>query len=246
VASRDANTEDGASATGEGTPLRVLTSEGRRLVDPPFLRGDRSVASDGVYEFTEPHPSGAHVDLEDLREELESVVETRDRYDSGIDAAAAPAVHARLDISRRVAADPGVWHYLAVVEFPKFVRYRWEFNSETAMREKFLAGGTDIYSNALHRLWWISELTHDDGDYSLTRRVFAKQTLANKIFDRWFARYRPAAVVCCEELVDLPTDVAEEVTLELNRALSTLQLEGIDEPELRSLVRRLIDETWSR
>jgi len=60
------------------------------------------------------------------------------------------------------------------------------------MREKFLGAGSDLYSNAIHRLWWIAELTALDDDYSTTDAVFANQTMVNKVFDRWFARYQPA------------------------------------------------------
>ncbi|MFD1513462.1 DUF6339 family protein [Halomarina rubra] len=241
MSSGDVDTDDGRLADNTGTPLRTLTSEGRRLVDPAFLRGERTYA-DEVGQYVDEHTSDVHVELQGLRADLQAVVDSYDQYDSTIDAAAAPAVHRRLDISRRIAADPGVWHYLAVVEFPEFVRYRWEFNTETAMREKFLGAGTDIYSNALHRLWWIAELTHDGDDYSLTEEVLQKQTLANKIFDRWFARYRPAAVACCAKLVDESTEVAEEVTLRLNRVFSTRQLEGMDEAELGRLIQDLVTD----
>lgn len=241
MATRDANTEDERTHEGDEAQLMRLTSEGRRLVDSRFLRGERSISED-VTEYVEPHPSDVSADIEALASELQDVVDEYDTFDTHIDAAAAPVVHRRIDVSRRVAADPGVWHYLAVVEFPDFVRHRWEFSSETAMREKFLGAGTDLYSNALHRLWWIAELTHDEGDYTLTERVFRNQTLVNKLFDRWFARYRPATVVCCEELYDRRSDVVEEVTLQLNRILSTLQLEGMDEAELRSLVRKILDD----
>ena len=148
-------------------------------------------------------------------------------------------VHGSLDISRRVADDPGAWHYLAVVEFPGFVWYRWQYNSEEAMREKFLGAGTDLYSNALHRLWWIAELTSDAGDYSLTESVFSSQTMVNKVFDRWFVRYRPATVALCDELADAPSWVIDEVTHDFDHKLSTVQLEGLSEKEARRLVAGL-------
>jgi hypothetical protein len=242
VASTDPNTDEEDTTSEGAVPLRTLSAEGRRLVDSPFLRGERANSADNPEAYTERHSSGVHVDLTGLGESLREIAESHDRYDPDIDAAAAPVVHRHVDVPRRVAADPGVWHYLTVVKFPDFVRHRWEFSSEAAMREKFLGAGTDIYSNALHRLWWIAELTHDDDDYSLTRQVLQKQTLANKVFDRWFARYRPAVIALCSELIDEPTGVAEEVTLRLNRALSTLQLEGMDESELRSLVQRLLSD----
>jgi hypothetical protein len=72
--------------------------------------------------------------------------------------------------------------------------------------------------------------------------VLSNQTLANKLFDRWYARYRPVTLACCEVLCDEPGEIGEVVTLELNRVLSTLQLEGMDEDDLRDLVERLAAE----
>ncbi|WP_394348755.1 DUF6339 family protein [Haloterrigena sp. H1] len=105
-----------------------------------------------------------------------------------------------------------MWHWLAIVRYPDLVRHRWEYRSEEAMREKFLGAGSDLYSNALHRLWWIAELTARDDEYEITDAVFANQTMVNKVFDRWFARYRPAVIAMCDELADERSQVIEEVT----------------------------------
>lgn len=219
--------------------LYRLTADGRRLVGDGFLRNEVSIGHEDAEEHLEPVES-VDVDLDRLDEAVTNVVDSHERYDTAMDGILAPEVHRCLDISRRVAGDPGVWHYLTVVRYPDFVRWRWEYSSEAAMREKFLGAGTDLYSNALHRLWWIAELTHDDGDYDLTRAVFDNQTMVNKVFDRWFARYRPAVVVCCDELRDEPSRVIDEVTNQFNRALTTLQLEGMTEDDLRRVVRGLV------
>jgi hypothetical protein len=110
------------------------------------------------------------------------------------------------------------------------------------MREKFLGAGSDLYSNAIHRLWWIAELTVDEGDYSLTEQVFANQTMVNKVFDRWFARYRPAVVAICSELADEPSWVIDDVTRRFNHALTNVQLEGLTEADARDLVVRIVDD----
>jgi hypothetical protein len=110
------------------------------------------------------------------------------------------------------------------------------------MREKFLGAGSDLYSNAIHRLWWIAELTVDEGDYSLTEQVFANQTMVNKVFDRWFARYRPAVVAICSELAYEPSWVIDDVTRRFNHALTNVQLEGLTEADARDLVVRIVDD----
>jgi hypothetical protein len=217
-----------------------LTEDGQRLVSDQFLKGEVTLTDADVAPFVEPMSGGASADLAALDAAVEVVVEDHAQFDTAMDGALAADVHQYLDVSRRVAGDPGLWHWLAVVRYPHFVRQRWEYTSEEAMREKFLGAGSDLYSNAIHRLWWIAELTEDDGDYSLTHEVFGNQTMVNKVFDRWFARYRPAVVAICDELADEPSSVIDEVTRRFNHALTNIQLEGLTEAEARDLVQRIV------
>jgi hypothetical protein len=225
-----------------GEELRRLTEDGRRLVGKAFLRGQGSLSESELSDHVEPLPGGHTADLSDLDTVVDRVVDDHTRYDTSMDKELAEDVHRTLDITRRAAGDPGLWHWLAVVRYPHFVRHRWEYHSEAAMREKFLGAGSDLYSNAIHRLWWIAELTHEDDDYELTETVFSNQTMVNKVFDRWFARYRPAVIALCDELADEPSWVIEETTNRFNHALTNVQLEGLDEDEARMMVRRIISE----
>jgi hypothetical protein len=222
--------------------LKRLTEDGRRLVGDSFLRGETDIEPDSSEGYIEPIPGYPTADLGSLDVRVESVVSSHSEYDTAMDGKLAADVHRQLDVSRRVAGDPGLWHWLAVVRYPEFVRHRWEYRSEAAMREKFLGAGSDLYSNAIHRLWWIAELTHDRGDYTLTEEVFSNQTMVNKVFDRWFARYRPAVVVVCEELRDEPSSVIDEATRRFNHALTNVQLEGLSEEDARELIGRIVED----
>jgi hypothetical protein len=226
----------------ERNELYRLTEDGSRLIGEKFLRGDSSLTQDDLNEYIEPLTERQTADLNTLDGRVKAVVNNHSRYDTSIDGALAADVHRCLSMDRRTAGDPGLWHWLAVVRYPRFVRHRWEYRSETAMREKFLGAGSDLYSNALHRLWWIAELTHDDGDYWLTDRVFDNQTMVNKVFDRWFARYRPAVVAVCEELYDEPSWVIDEATRRFNHALTNVQLEALEEPDARELINRIVED----
>ena len=217
-----------------------LTEDGQRLVGEAFLRGEAELNPEDVAEFVEPLPNEPTADLEKLDRTVERVVSDHPRFDTDMDRALVEDVHRCLDVTRRVAGDPGLWHWLAVVRYPHFVRHRWEYNSEAAMREKFLGAGSDLYSNALHRLWWIAELTSDGDDYELTHEVFGNQTMVNKVFDRWFARYQPAVVAVCDELVDEPSWVIDDSTRRFNHALTNIQLEGLTQPEARELIQRIV------
>jgi len=224
--------------------LHRLTEDGRRLVGDPFLRGDAEIDPDDLAEHVEPISGEPTGDFETLDDAVNRVVSTHSQYDTAMDGALAADVHRSLDVSRRVAGDPGLWHWLAVVRYSHFVRHRWQYRSEAAMREKFLGAGSDLYSNALHRLWWIAELTHDDstGDYSLTESVFANQTIVNKVFDRWFARYEPAVVAVVRTLSDEPSRVIDEATNQFNHALTSVQLEGLSESEAEEMIQEIVDD----
>jgi hypothetical protein len=72
--------------------------------------------------------------------------------------------------------------------------------------------------------------------------VFDNQTMVNKVFDRWFARYRPAVIAICDELADEPSSVIDETTRRFNHALPNVQLEGLTESDARRMVREIIAE----
>ena len=219
--------------------LYRLQPDGRRFVSEPFMRGETAIADD-LTDVVEPLPGQPTADLEELNVVVHDALDSHSQYDTALDGAIAADVHRILDLTRRTAGYPGFWHWIAVAQYPEFVRQRWEFTSEEAMREKFLGAGSDLYSNAFHRLWWIAELTHDDGDYSLTETVFDNQTMVNKVFDRWFARYQPAVVAICDELADEPSAVIDETTRRFNHALTNVQLEALSEADARTMVREIL------
>ena len=226
----------------EEEQLRRLTDDGRRLVGFEFLKGDVSLTDEELEEYLEPISGEPTANLTEIDSTVDEILEEYEEYDTSMDGELVEAVHRGLDISRRVAGDPGLWHWLAVSRYPEFVRHRWQFNSEEAMREKFLGAGSDLYSNAIHRLWWIAELTHEGDDYSTTQAVFSNQTMVNKVFDRWFARYRPAVIAMCEELADEPSWVIDETTNRFNHATTSVQLEALTESDARELITEIIRE----
>jgi len=225
----------------DSDPLHRLTENGQRLVGDPFLHGEVEINSEELAEYVEPLPEEPTTDLSSLDHRINDIVAEYDEFDTSIDGALASDIHQYLDVSRRVAGDPGLWHWLAVERYPDFVRHRWEYRSETAMREKFLGAGSDLYSNALHRLWWIAELTYDDG-YELTEEVFSNQTMVNKVFDRWFARYEPATIAVCEVLKDEPSRIIDEATNQFNHTLTSVQLEGLDRTEAEDVIRQIVED----
>ena len=226
------------------TFLKRLVRGGHKLIDEPFLRGERRLESDQLAPYLED--TEIDLDLTPVTTAIGEVISSKERYDDGIDKAIAPLLHASMVLTRRQASDMGMWQYLAIALYPSFVWHRWEYTTRKAMLEKFLGeGSSNIYAHALHRLWWMAELTYNEPhDYSLTTRVLGFQQLANKIFDRRFARYKPASVACAQVLLDedVPAPIVDAVTLRFRQILTTVQLEALEQTEIKSIVQGLVDE----
>lgn len=250
------------------TELYSLNSTGRPLVDESFLSEARELTHEELRPYIDPvHRS---VDLTAVDEKIQEIKDDEEieKYSSDIDPKLAPTLHRELDISPRLAADAGFWHYLCIVRFPEFVRYRWKYKEEKPenLEEKFLGAGTDIYSNALHRLWWIAELTYESADsgdptdreYERTQKALGFQELANDVFDRWFARYRPLSVNCvdllCPEALnavkeegsydDPPSNssIVRDTTTRLHEELTIRRVEGMTDSEIEATIKSLRDE----
>jgi hypothetical protein len=237
-----------------------LTEEGNELVNEAFVRGERDLTDEEIENARQDADFDLEpddVDVEALRRKFEAEMGDEgvdfgdvtidgskySRGDAKIDAALASEVRKHLGFTREQASHDGVWRYLAVVEFPDFVRCRWPYSDDSSertfnsAREKFLRPASDLYGNALVRLWWMAELTRDGDNYSLTRVALEHQELANDVFDRGYARYPPAVRATVDELRDASSSVVSDTTTKLNHALSTIRLESLSESELREMVR---------
>lgn len=251
------------------TDLYHLQSTAHPMIDEAFLRGDREITFDDVQPYLTS--LGLSVDLKPIDERIEEIREDDEieEHESEIDAELAPTLHRTLDISRYHAADDGLWHYLSVVEYADFIHYRWDhvYDPENPdnMEEKFLGAGADIYSNALHRLWWAAELTYEEPaeeggerNYDRTRKVLRFQELANDVFDRWFARYRPVAEACvdllCHDTLDEVKDqgeysdppsnseIVDNTTTLLREELTVRRVEVMEKEDVEDIVTELRDE----
>jgi hypothetical protein len=230
------------------TAPKSFPVEDRIRVDEEFLRGERTITESDLEGRLES--VDAEMDAESIRSVLDEIVDGEREFEKRylIDAEVAPVVHANLDLTRSQAADPGIWHWMATIWHPEFVRHRWPWDEPErtvkSMREKFLGAGTDIYSNAFGRLWWMAELSRlpeADDPYRVTREALEVQTLANRLFDPEFARYRPAVVAFGERLIDENTDVVNHANRRFNQALSTIQLESQSREELRDIVDDVVE-----
>ncbi len=218
--------------------LRVLDREGVRLVRPGLASGEierwpDTASAPFVREHARP------IALDALDRVLDAILGETTPWDPAIDRLAAPAIHRALPLTRREAADPAIWRFLAVVHRPDFVRHRWENRSWATMRARFWRPGTRPDSNAIARLWWIAELTREGDDYDLTERVLARQPLATNLFSRELSSYRPAVEAFMAVFGDAPSQVIEVAVRAFNRRLSTVVLEGQDAASLSAMLHSI-------
>lgn len=228
------------------TELMRLSSDARVELSEDFLSGELDrLPSEVIDGYVSP--TGLYGDVEWLSGRLDEIVDDEPQYDGSMDRKAAPAVHRAIDISRRDAADSGIWHDLAIRRFPDFVRHRWKYEGTEAMRKKFWTYGVplDSVSNTFERLWWIAELTRKGDDYTYTRRAFGNRRLCFRLFDIQLGRYKPAARACIEVLHDdeadeyANNDTIDYTVQQLRKAASSVTLEGRSEEELVEIVREI-------
>jgi len=225
--------------------LHHLVPDGHVLVTEALARGDLDRHPPEVYAelLDECHPA---LDLDDLDRALDQVIAETPRHDPVIEQRAAAVVHRALPLSRRAAAQPGLWRFLAVIHRPDFVRHRWAFEAWSTTRSRYWTPGVRHDSNVFARLWWIAELTRDGDDYRLTAEVFARQTLAIQLFVRRFAWHRPALAAAVAVLADAAPREIELVARDLAGALATRVVELLDEAALRDLLAALLAEVRAR
>lgn len=228
------------------TELYRLAPRGRRIVEESdFPEETTDLPTDDLVELT--HSAEGSVDYETLDDAIETTVDLFDRDVPGdrsaMDSNLAPTVRETVDITPRVAARPGVWHYLTLFQYPEFVQYRYGFSDETDLREKYLGDQNDLYSNAFARLWWGAHLTScaRSRNYFATHKMFNKQRLANYVLDSSFRRYHPAAVAFAEELYEETGEDITAIASRFNRARSTYLVEARSKTTIRSQIRRIRD-----
>ena len=219
------------------TELRRLRASGRHLVTEELARG-----TVGRYdeEALAAHlmPAERQLSLDGFDRTLKSILARFRPGDPGMDPELAEAVHRHLPLSRREAADPSVWRYLAVVRHPEAVRHRWEYRSFATMRSRFWQRGTRFDANAFSRWWWVAELTFEKGaPYELTRLALSNGALSTHLFTRQLAWHRPTLAACVRVLQDASGPEVERTMRTFGKMLSVRVPEAMSAEALEALVR---------
>jgi hypothetical protein len=155
----------------------------------------------------------------------------------------AARLHGLLDgVDPREAADAGLWAYLAAFACPGYVRWRWDKSMQLRM-----AGS--IRRNALARLWWWAEVTHDSSydvtdhrRYAITKQTKGRADLVLWMGDCAFAGNRAIARRLCELQTEkkLGSSAQQDLCRTMNRILKMQCLDALPDASIRDACDRAL------
>jgi hypothetical protein len=232
--------------------LKGLNPFGRLLVTEDFRRGDPAAVD--ADQYIEEVNLGREVPLGPLREVVAEAMRRFEHDPQKSDSWLGPRVHATLRLTRREAADKRIWEYLTVVEFPHYVRWRWEKvdnPDKVVPQDRFL--GEDS-KNALARLWWATELTRNGSNYERCVVALSISRFSVSWLHLVLAHHRAAALAVVDFLDTYQgkgaTDTQGQVMAKAtNVALRTLCLDALaaspptDAEAVREWISQKVDET---
>ena len=181
-----------------------------------------------------------------------SITETEKKFNEGdtsMDKFLAPLIHDSMNLTSRQAADPRLWNYLSLVEYPEFVIYRWSSGANNRFIMK-----TNSKRHCFARLWWMAELTvkKDTSNfkekYKLTKKVLENQDVAQSIFDSNFSNNRTFARVLTQIITNEDKEVAKKarkITETINRKLSVYFLESMNEHQMKTFVNNIKEDLFT-
>ncbi|MFE2412410.1 DUF6339 family protein [Kitasatospora sp. NPDC057904] len=207
-----------------------------------LLTGREDVPSIALNQVTEPLP---HADrrgelrpVRDLAEDAMAYCRNGGLKTTQADAWLAPRLHSVLRLSRREAADPGFWNYLALGVAPDYVVWRHLSEPKDGKVAKVAAERFrgSYHKQAFARLWWAAELFRDGSDYGPVVTACGNQDILNTALRMSLVNHRPTAqaIVRLVEKGSVATGrEANALAGAVNAAAATLMYDVIapDHPE---------------
>jgi hypothetical protein len=227
--------------------VQAIDGDVRPLLTKDFRRGD-DVPLGEAPRFRRP-AADREVQLAPIAAIVEAAMEKFASHPTKSDAWLGPRVHATLRLTRREATDGGMWAWLHVLAFPKYVRWRWApQDEETPIPFNRFIG--DDSNSGLKRLWWASEIARDGSNYEPAVRALGVQR-----FDLWqrlvLMHHKACALAAVDFLAGRRVTSAQSIAMAkaMNVAVRTTSLDALapsppaDTHAMRAWVREPIDET---
>lgn len=134
------------------------------------------------------------------------------------DAWLSPVLHATLRLTRREAADPGIWNHLALRVAPDYVFWR-HLGRPLVNRARFSG---PFHSQTFARLWWAAELFRDGPDYGPALVACGNQDVLNTVLRAAVILHRPTA----QAILRLLTNGAMRTGREVNGLTHMVNMVG--------------------
>jgi Family of unknown function (DUF6339) len=225
----------------------------------PLLLNGPLLVTEAFCESSVDHPAtGPQVDeigagpafpVDELRSRLAEIKGHPATHPAESDAAAAIAVRSLLDLRRREASEPTLWHYCAIVVSPEYVSWRWGGEGKSVPRNRYLGRWE---RNAIGRLWWLAELTRDTtrtNPYEMTVKTGSNQEFSLWCIDS-FLSASPAILsqlvsAVFDRAVPLTSDQIREIFKKVTALRATRALDLLPPKVLQSLVEDVAGEITS-
>ncbi len=164
-----------------------------------LLEGREDVPSIALNKVAETLPGDdVRLRLHRVRDLIDdALIRFRDERPTAADAWLAPRIHETLRLTRREAAEKGLWTYMALGVAPDYVVWRHlsEPKADGARgrvaRDKFVG---PHYKQAFSRLWWAAELFRDGADYRPVVMACSNQDMLNSALRLDVVDHRPTAL----------------------------------------------------
>jgi len=226
-----------------------LLEDGSNIVDAAFLSS----------QYPSPPANAKVVNPEaDIVGAVDSVAaefnkladkEIPDRERPATDAKMAEFLHRELRITLHEASQHQFWHYVAVMKCPRYVAWRW-FNAtmNSVPKRQFIG---PWYRNALGRLWWWAEYTHDplaqSDRYSRTTRAGQSQEFMRNTIENSLCGNRDLVKSLCDAAFPIAgprmkDEVHREMIKRINAMLVTTAIDALQPSEIDEVVKSVVKE----
>ena len=162
-----------------------------RFADSDFARATRAFERGDLDTLASLRkPTSAKFDQDLATRLVTHLLERKWSDNNACDGWFAPRVHSILRLPRRIAADKGVWFWLATTAFKPYVEWRFERAKPDAPWWRY---NGELLRNAVSRLWWGAEMVRSGPDYTLVPSAFRTVRTYMFVSELRYSWYREAA-----------------------------------------------------
>ncbi|SNY88455.1 hypothetical protein SAMN04244553_5429 [Nocardia amikacinitolerans] len=213
----------------------ISDSQAAEYISTGLLEGREDVPSIALNKIANTLPGNeARWGVHRVRDLIDdTMARFRDQRTTAADAWLAPRLHQTLRLTRREAAEKGLWTYLALGVAPDYVVWRHlpepkaDSPRTRVARDRFVGAH---YKQVFARLWWAAELFRDGSDYQPVVVACGNQDMLNSALRLDVIDHRPTALALVRLMERGTVRTGREVnalTTAINAAAATLMYDVI-------------------